>query len=268
MDFSSSLRSSASSSGDTLPDDVAQLKVLLVEARSQRDSFRAALAAELHRSAELEMRVAQLEARILELEALVRSREERITLFSRALGDSADSVGRAQADLMIGETASRIDRILLDYAWPGVRSQAHSRIKTTTNLSSIIDDTSSLLPGAAVPRSLVGKYGSAATDFVGSVELRSGVVERWERITAACAGVNGVIGHLKEYRIRHAHPMATLTVPALCEKLRQLGGYGEVIEELEDSALAEAVAVEGSAPPSPASSGDGSGGIPLIAGAP
>ena len=161
----------------------------------------------------------------------------------KAHADLSDDQARREADIKIGEAVSRLDNAILDFVWPGVRSQPHSRIKTTVNLSMLLRDVEELeVPiakavsaGTSLPRRLAD-YGAAGPVFVAaffSEEARA-IKEKWERVNAACAGVASVLQELKQYRVRHAHPVSALSLTDLCKELAPLGGYGETIEELED----------------------------------
>jgi hypothetical protein len=156
------------------PDDVEKLKASLVLARAERDAYGASL-------------VKGAQARIVEPE------RNGLASLSRQFGTATDAQDRVATGLLVGEAAARVDRALVDFVWPGKRTEAHSRIKTAASLgvflrrvSKLIDASGAGAPALA-PKKLVQEYGSTVGDFLSlPPELRDEILGRWDSVTAVC----------------------------------------------------------------------------------
>lgn len=196
--------------------------------------------------ARLESEAAQAGERIsapeLQVENLASEQDKAHT----ARATVEDSKRRDEAEILLGETASRIDRRVLDYVWPGVRSEAHSRVKTTAVLASLLADIEGLPNKGLVqgPRRLKQTYGWAAERFLSEdfTDEAAKVRERWDSVAEACDGFFALLQSLMQFRTVVARPDGnkSVNVQGVIDRLEQLGNCSEQIEELQDVAKVEA----------------------------
>ena len=238
---------------------VSILKGQLAAALAERDYLKGKVTELRQESAKLRQESADLrrsldeaESVIAGLRAQVATLEQQNAVSHSRLGEISDEIARRDADVMLGEAAAAADRRILDFIWPGVRSQSHSRIKTTINLVCFLDDMEDLTDSNAqrIPKRMKHAYGET---FISEFRADSfaaeaaGIRARFDSIEGACSGFHVLLQNLKQFRVHHAHP-STLPLDVVIQRLTALGGYSEVVEELKE--LKPAVDAATATPPS------------------
>jgi regulator of replication initiation timing len=263
---SASIHSSSTTPGSTPaggghsaePEDInslhSQLKTAVQQrdaAVQERDALRTSLLSALQENVTLRAQVAELEERLTTAQAHINALQAQIdqlassvSLHQTNAAELTDTAARKSTELLVGEAAARMDQRIMDFVWPGVRSQPHSRIKTTTNMLQMLlvaEEFAEAISiahqaGTVFTNRRIREFGTAVHSFTDPAfaDQAEGIKTRWEQVDNACCGFAGVLQRLKEYRIAHAHPGNPPAIQVLCSQLADLGNYSELVDELQE----------------------------------